>query len=96
MCHQAAEKGLKAAVYTTDARKTNDDNLCHIAQDIDDYHIKELASRLESLLGSSTKLRYPDQWSYPKIPHTQYDGAKASEAIEITESLMKAIERIVV
>ncbi len=92
---QAAEKGLKAAVYTVDAKRTNDHNLSVIAQDIDNSYVQELASKLESLLGSSTKLRYPDQWHYPAIPHTQYSRETALEALEITEALMDEINEIV-
>ena len=53
------------------------------------------ASRLESLLKSSTAMRYPDQWMYPDIPHDKYDSQMAKEAIEITGEILDEVATIV-
>ncbi len=92
---QAAEKGLKAAVYTIDAKRLNTHDLRVIAQDTQNSYVEQLALRLECLIGSSTKLRYPNRWCYPAIPHTQYSRETALEALEITEKLMNEIRKIV-
>ncbi len=92
---KGAEKGLKAAVFTIDSKRTNEHNLGLIAEDIDNANLKSLASQLERLLGSSTHLRYPNMWPYPTIPHTAYDQDKAEKALALTGKLMEEIKTMV-
>eukprot|EP00794_Sanderia_malayensis_P000048 gene48-642_t len=93
-CHQAAEKGLKSAVHAIDGKRLNEHNLSIIARYINDCELSRLAGSLEALLGSSTKLRYPDRWCYPDIPHTKYDKEMAKQALDITRLLMEKVKML--
>ncbi|KAJ7360288.1 hypothetical protein OS493_016918 [Desmophyllum pertusum] len=91
-CHQAAEKALKAAQYRVDANnKTNVHNLVANCSSLGDPELTELAGQLESLVGDSTRMRYPSRICYPQIPHDVYTAQMAQEALEIAK---KIIERV--
>lgn len=56
-----------------------------------DPELTELAGQLESLVGDSTRMRYPSRMCYPQIPHDVYTAQMAQEALEIAK---KIIERV--
>lgn len=59
--------------------------------DLDDPELSQLARELEDVVGDSTRMRYPDRMSYPKIPNDVYSRDMAAEALEIAE---KVVERV--
>ena len=61
---------------------------CH---DLDDPELSQLAGELETVVGDSASMRYPDRMSYPKIPNDVYSRDMAAEALEIAE---KVVERV--
>lgn len=82
---------MKAAQYDVDASKTNVHNLVQNCDSLDDPELTQLATELESLVGDSTRMRYPDRMSYPQIPNDVYKAEKAREALEIAR---KVVERV--
>lgn len=92
MSLQAAEKALKAARYNTDADKTNVHNLVQNCYDLDDTELVGLARQLESLVGDSTRMRYPDRMSYPQIPNDVYSHDMAETAREIAEKIVERVK----
>ncbi len=89
---------MKAAQYMADAnQKTNDHNLIAICSRLDDSELMESARELEYLLGSSTRMRYPDQIrsQYPKVPNDVYSAEHALEALELARKIVDRVrERI--
>ena len=50
------------------------------------------ARELESLVGDSTRMRYPDRMSYPRIPHDVYSQGMAARAKEIAEKIVERVK----
>ena len=92
MSLQAAEKALKAARYCKDADKTNVHNLVENCYDLEDPELVESARELESLVGDSTRMRYPDRMSYPQIPNDVYSQDMAERAKEIAEKIVERVK----
>ena len=92
MSLQAAEKALKAARYCKDADKTNVHNLVDNCYSLEDPELVESARELESLVGDSTRMRYPDRMSYPQIPNDVYSKAMAERAKEIAEKILEQVK----
>lgn len=90
---QAAEKALKAAQYGVDANKINVHNLVRNCHNLGDSQLTELAGQLESLVGDSTHMRYPDRMAYPKIPKDAYNKEKGTKAYEIASKIVKNVEK---
>ena len=82
---------MKAALFAINADKSMDHNLRILASDLEFDGIQELASMLEQLLGSSSKLRYPDRWPFPKIPHDKYTSGMADKAVIITREIIDKV-----
>ena len=82
---------MKAALFAINANKSMDHNLRILASDLEIDGLQELASMLEQLLGSSSKLRYPDRWLFPKIPHDQYTSGMADQAVRITSEIIDKV-----
>ena len=93
MSLQAAEKALKAARYCKDADKTNVHNLVENCYGLEDPELVESARELESLVGDSTRMRYPDRMSYPQIPNDVYSQEMAARAKEIAEKIIERVKR---
>jgi len=93
-CHQASEKALKAVQYTIDAaRKTSDHNLVHNCYRLNDPELISLARDLESLVGSSARMRYPDQVrSDGKIPNEVYSAEMAEQALQLSENIVMRVK----
>ena len=92
MSLQAAEKALKAARYCKDADKTNVHNLVDNCYSLEDPELVQSARELESLVGDSTRMRYPDRMSYPQIPNDVYSKAMAERAKEIAEKIVERVK----
>jgi len=90
-CHQAAEKGLKAAQYSVDAHKTNIHDLVQNALKLDDSQLTTLSSQLENRLGDSTRMRYPDQVWFPRIPNDIYSRDMAQDALGLATSILDKV-----
>ena len=89
---QAAEKALKAAQYAIDAERTNVHNLVQICWGLDDSELTQLASRLEALVGNSTRMRYPDRVSFPQIPNDVYSSQMAQDALQLAKMIAERIK----
>ncbi|XP_067047063.1 sacsin-like [Acropora muricata] len=90
--HQAAEKALKAARYCKDADKTNVHNLVENCYGLEDPELVQSARELESLVGDSTRMRYPDRMSYPRIPNDVYSQGMAERAKEVAEKIVERVK----
>ena len=87
---------MKAAQYSKDAdKKANNHNLSVNAHDLDDTELSRLASRLDSLVGDSTRMRYPDRTRFPSIPHDVYSSEMAQEAQEYAENILAGAKRFI-
>ena len=89
---QAAEKALKAAQYDLDANNTRDHNLVQNCCGLDDQDLTQLATRLENLVGGSTRMRYPDRMAYPNIPNDVYKAETANEASQIATKIVQRVK----
>jgi len=88
---QSAEKALKAAQYADDAFKTNVHNLMRNASRLGDSELTTLANQLEHKVVDSTRMRYPDQVSYPQIPNDVYSMETAHDALELARSILEKV-----
>ena len=88
---QSAEKALKAAQYADDAFKTNVHNLMRNASRLGDSKLTKLANQLEQKVVDSTRMRYPDQVSYPQIPNDVYSMEIAHDALELARSILEKV-----
>ncbi|KAJ7380148.1 hypothetical protein OS493_010859 [Desmophyllum pertusum] len=95
-CHQAAEKALKAAQYSVDAYKTNVHNLVQNSLKLDDSQLTTLSSQLQSHLGDSTRMRYPDQVRFPQIPSDIYSREMAQDALELATMILDKVRSRVI
>ena len=92
---QAAEKALKAVQYSRDACKTNVHSLVQNSSTLEDPMLVTLSRDLEEQLGDSTRMRYPDQIEFPRIPNDVYTEEKARHAKQMaTEILHRVQEKI--
>ena len=88
---QTAEKALKAAQYAEDAFKTNVHNRTRNASRLGDSELTRLANQLERRVVDSTRMRYPDQVSYPQIPNDVYSMEIAHEALELARPILENV-----
>lgn len=94
--HQAAEKALKAAHYATGDDKASLHNLVRNCHGLDDDELTSLARELESLVGDSARMRYPDRMKCPHIPNDVYSSVDAQEALLLATSIVTRVkERII-
>lgn len=89
---QAAEKALKAAQYTLHAEKTNDHNLVWICNGLNDAELANFASQLQRLVGSSARMRYPDCFTCPQIPHEVYSSQQARESLHLATEIVTLVK----
>jgi len=90
---KAAEKALKAAQFTINAdAKSLTHHLRLIAIHLGDAELVTQASSLEILVGNSTRMRYPDCVSFPRIPDDIYTKDMATTAIEITRQILEIVK----
>ena len=88
---QAAEKALKAAQYLVHFSRDNYHDLCTLACTLD-TNIRDLALKLEVLLGSNAHMRYPDLWPAPTVPHDHFDSKKAEDAVALASEIVNIVE----
>ena len=86
---------MKAAQYSKDANKTNVHNLSDNACGLDDPELSSLASLLDSLVGDSTHMRYPDRTCFPDIPHDVYSFKMAQEAQKHAENILAGAKKFI-
>ena len=86
---------MKAAQYSKDADKTSVHNLRDNARGLDDIELSNLASLLESLVGDSTRMRYPDRTCFPDIPHDVYSSEMAQKAQEYAKNILARAKRFI-
>ncbi|XP_015767810.1 PREDICTED: sacsin-like isoform X1 [Acropora digitifera] len=91
-CHQAAEKALKAVQYSRDAYKTNVHNLVQNSSTLEDSMLVTLSRDLEGQLGDSTRMRYPDQIEFPRIPNDDYTEEKARHAKQMATEILHRVQ----
>ena len=60
---------------------------------LNDPQLITLSRELEELLGSSTRMRYPDQLRFPKIPKDVYSEQDALQAIELARDIVEQVGR---
>ncbi|XP_021340829.1 sacsin-like [Mizuhopecten yessoensis] len=89
--HQACEKACKAYMYSVDAKKVTK---CHYLPNILPYgdELEGLLREIEILVGSYSKMRYPDVMEYPNIPGALYTKDQANKIMELAEKVMEGIE----
>lgn len=79
---------MKAARFVDDYCPIREHNLSVNATGLGS-DIESLAQKLEHLLGSSTKMRYPDNWNTPQIPHDGYTEHIAGEAKDLARRILE-------
>lgn len=96
MCHQAAEKVLKAALYLEDrdaAQSYQSGSQCHsltaVAQQLSCSSILSLARDMECHVGHHTYMRYPTSLGVPCDRYAQHD---AEFMLEKAADLMKTLK----
>ncbi|XP_021358916.1 sacsin-like [Mizuhopecten yessoensis] len=89
--HQACEKACKAYMYSVDAKKVTK---CHYLPNIllNDDELGDLLKEIENLIGSYSKMRYPDVMEYPNIPGTMYTKDQANKLMKLAEKVMEGIK----
>lgn len=89
----AAEKALKAVQYTIDADNvTREHNLVKNCDGLDDSGLISIASKLERLVGSSARMRYPDQVDDSEIPNDVYSAQMAEQAFQLSENILVRVK----
>ena len=86
---------MKAAQYSKDADKTSVHDLSDNARGLGDAVLSSLASGLESLVGGSARMRYPDRTRFPSIPHDVYSSEMAQEAQEYAKNILAGAKRFI-
>lgn len=82
---------MKAAKYQDGYERTHHHNLYCIASGLP-HDLQTLALSLESNIGSSASMRYPDRWYRPNIPHDKYDEVKADRVSEMAEKIISNVK----
>ncbi|XP_050401998.1 sacsin [Patella vulgata] len=95
-CQQAAEKALKAVLYTIDGNKvTHEHNVYQVACGLPYDNLKTLALELQNMIGYHTRMRYPDTLSYPQIPNDVYNKDHSQRGCEITRKIVNGASEII-
>jgi len=67
--------------------------LVHNCYRLNDPELISLARDLESLVGSSARMRYPDQVrSDGKIPNEVYSAEMAEQALQLSENIVMRVK----
>ncbi|XP_057316917.1 sacsin-like [Hydractinia symbiolongicarpus] len=93
--YQASFKALKAARYCIDYTEIEETpSLATIAETVDDEALKSLATKLETLLGSSSEMQYPARRNFD-VPHDRYNKQKSEKAMAITKQILLIVEQMI-
>jgi len=82
---------LKAAQYAVDVWKSNRHNLVQNSLRLDDSELNTLSRNLECLVGDSTRMRYPDQLEFPRIPKDVYSEEMAGQALALASEILERV-----
>ncbi|XP_078689799.1 sacsin-like [Branchiostoma floridae x Branchiostoma belcheri] len=93
MCHQAAEKALKAALFVVYGSQYRGHGLIELASKVatrqhgfnDVVHITFELSRLKC---NNDTPRYPDQWASPSIPASAYSKRDIRDMLSLTDEVL--------
>ena len=93
---QAAEKALKAVLYTRDSTSVymRSHDLLPLAGQVGDPLLIELAGQLESCTSQHTRMRYPDMHMYPKIPADVFKEEHASVCRDVASKIVERVQAI--
>lgn len=93
---QATEKALKAVLYCRNANQAvfKLHEIVCLAQFVNDCDVNELAAKLERLVGTHIRMRYPDALLSPSIPAEVYNDQQASEACDLTDGLLTKVKTL--
>ncbi|XP_069137977.1 sacsin-like [Argopecten irradians] len=91
--HQACEKACKAYMYSIDAEKVSK---THYLPNILSYGsidgLDNVLREIETLVGSYSRMRYPNVTDIPNIPGTLYTQDQAEKLMELTEKVIEKIQ----
>ena len=59
---------------------------------LNDSELTDLSSQLETLVGGSARMRYPDQMCSPKIPNEVYSVQMAQQAFQLSEKIVVRVK----
>ncbi|PFX28347.1 LINE-1 retrotransposable element ORF2 protein [Stylophora pistillata] len=82
--HQAAEKALKAALYSEGANVPRVHDLVEISTYLNDSELPSLASRLQNLVGDYARMRYPGRGVSPEV----YTHQMAQSALQDAKTIV--------
>ena len=78
--------------FKVDADKMNVHSLVDNSHVLDDPELTQLAIQLESLVGDSTRMRYPDRMCYPQIPNDVYSAEMAMDALGMAKKIVERVK----
>lgn len=70
-------------------------NLVEICCGLNDSRLTQLASQLEMLIGNSTRMRYPDNMSFPQIPNDVYTVRLAQGALQLAKKIVERVRSLI-
>ena len=88
---QAAEKSLKALLCLSSGKSIalqGGHDLSDLCDHVEDETIRTLCNKLQSVIGFTGQMRYPDKHPYPKVPRDMYSNESSNEAFTITGELL--------
>ncbi|XP_035691251.1 sacsin-like [Branchiostoma floridae] len=100
MCHQAAEKALKAAGFAVHGSKSFDHRLDRLASNVAEYQsnfceVVRVTYDLSSLHCNNISPRYPDQWASPTIPADAYRATDISSMLNFTGQILTRVSSLI-
>jgi hypothetical protein len=92
---QALEKALKALLKTssTEIQTTAVHDVCDLAALTGDTMLRDRACQLQSIIGVTSRLQYPDTLPSPAVPRDAYTLDDAVTAYDLTRATLCRIRR---
>jgi len=90
------EKGLKALLLskqTTSYMPVMTHDICELSSFTDNPHLVVTARRLHSIVGLTSRMRYPDFLPSPKTPRDVYTLEMALNAFDIVDETLRFIRQ---
>ncbi|CAH1264716.1 SACS [Branchiostoma lanceolatum] len=93
MCHQAAEKALKAALFVVEGRQQRGHGLSELARTVAwrqpaFNEVLNITRELSLLRCNNVSPRYPDQWSSPVFPAAAYNKEAIGDMLSLTDTVL--------
>eukprot|EP00058_Branchiostoma_floridae_P003789 XP_002589277.1 hypothetical protein BRAFLDRAFT_102519 [Branchiostoma floridae] len=93
MCHQAAEKALKAALFVVAGNQYRGHSLSGLASEValrqPDFHeVVNITRELSLLRWNNDTPRYPDRWSSPGFPAAGYGKEAVNDMLRLTDTVL--------